>query len=88
MSAPTPSSSLRSSGIVEKEGRLPSNPSGGRVACGHVAGVSAAYSAYQVVRQLREEAVGTQVEIRQGKGLVQCNDGNAANSSVSILQRE
>jgi len=74
-------------GIVEKEGILPVNPSGGRVAAGHVGGVSGLYSAACVVRQLREQAGGMQVPIRSGRGLVQANDGLSGLVGISILER-
>jgi acetyl-CoA acetyltransferase len=74
-------------GVVEKSGALPVNPTGGRVAAGHVGGVSAAYSAATVVRQLKEEAGPIQVPIRSGKGLVDCMDGYGSICGVVILQR-
>lgn len=74
-------------GIVEKSGTLPVNPTGGRVAAGHVGGVSAAYSTATVVRQLKEEAGTIQVPIRRGKGLVDCMDGYGSICGVAILQR-
>jgi acetyl-CoA acetyltransferase len=74
-------------GTVEKSGSLPVNPSGGRVACGHVASVSGVSSTGDVVRQLRETAGGIQVPIRSGKGLVESNCGNAQLCAVAILER-
>jgi acetyl-CoA C-acetyltransferase len=74
-------------GVVEKEGILPVNPSGGRVAAGHVGGVSGLYSAACVVRQLREQAGDMQVPIRTGRGLVQANDGLSGLCGISILER-
>jgi acetyl-CoA C-acetyltransferase len=74
-------------GLVEMSGKLPVNPTGGRVAAGHVGGVSAAYSAATVVRQLREEAGPIQVPIRSGKGLVDCMDGYGSICGVAILER-
>jgi len=74
-------------GLVEMSGKLPVNPTGGRVAAGHVGGVSAAYSAATVVRQLREEAGPMQVPIRSGKGLVDCMDGYGSICGVAILER-
>jgi acetyl-CoA acetyltransferase len=74
-------------GIVEKSGALPVNPTGGRVAAGHVGGVSAAYSAATVVRQLKEEAGPIQVPIRRGKGLVDSMDGYGSICGVAILER-
>jgi acetyl-CoA C-acetyltransferase len=74
-------------GLVEKRGKLPVNLTGGRVAAGHVGGVSAAYSAATVVRQLREEAGSMQVPIHSGKGLVDCMDGYGSICGVTILER-
>lgn len=74
-------------GTVEKSGSLPVNPSGGRVACGHVAAVSGLSSTCDVVRQLRETAGSIQVPIRSGKGLVESNCGNAQLCGVAILER-
>lgn len=74
-------------GVVEKTGALPVNPSGGRVACGHVGGVSGLYSTCEVVNQLRETAGGVQVPIKNGKGLVESNCGNAQLCGVAILER-
>lgn len=74
-------------GIVEREGKLPSNTDGGRMACGHVGGVSGAYGACEVVRQLREEAGDRQIRIKNGRGLMQCLDGHASLNSVTIFDR-
>jgi acetyl-CoA acetyltransferase len=67
---------------------VPSNLDGGRVACGHVGGVSGAYGACEIVRQLREEAGDRQVPIRSGKGLMQCIEGQASLSGVAIFERD
>lgn len=75
-------------GVTEKTGKLPVNRSGGRVAAGHVAGVSGVFSAAEVTRQLREEAGDRQVPIRKGRGLVQTLGGpGCAFASVNILER-
>jgi acetyl-CoA acetyltransferase len=76
-------------GIVNRGGKLPANVDGGRIACGHVGGVSGAYAVCEIVRQLREEA-GTdrQIRIKNGRGLMQCIDGHASLTSVSVFQRE
>ncbi len=74
-------------GVVEKTGSLPVNPSGGRVACGHVAGVSEISSACDVVLQLREEAGNIQVPIRRGKGLVETICGEASLCTVTTFER-
>lgn len=75
-------------GVVEKEGTLPVNPSGGRVACGHIAGPSEVYSLGEVALQLREDAGQRQVKISRGKGLVQTIGGPGASlGAVVILER-
>jgi len=74
-------------GLLGKDGPHPVNPSGGRVGCGHVAGVSAIYSAAQVTRQLQERAGPTQVRIRNGRGLVEAIDGYGGLAGVAILER-
>lgn len=74
-------------GSLTKEGRHPVNPSGGRVGCGHVAGVSAIYSAVQVTKQLQERAGPTQVHIKNGRGLVESIDGYGGLAGVAVLER-
>jgi acetyl-CoA acetyltransferase len=74
-------------GVVMRGGKVPSNLDGGRIACGHVGGVSAAYAACKVVEQLREEAGARQTRIRSGKGLVQAIDGHGSMNGVAILER-
>jgi acetyl-CoA acetyltransferase len=74
-------------GIVEKNGILPVNPSGGRVAAGHVGGVSGLYSAACIVRQLREQAGAMQVSVRSGRGLVEANCGLNGLVGIAILER-
>ncbi len=74
-------------GITEKDGILPVNPSGGRVAAGHVGGVSGIYSLATVVRQLREEAGTMQVPIRKGRGLAEANCGLNGLTGLAILER-
>jgi acetyl-CoA C-acetyltransferase len=74
-------------GVVMRGGKVPANLDGGRIACGHVGGVSAAYAACKVVEQLREEAGARQTKIRSGKGLVQAIDGHGSMNGVAVLQR-
>lgn len=74
-------------GVVMRGGKVPANLDGGRIACGHVGGVSAAYAACKVVEQLREEAGARQTPIRSGKGLVQAIDGHGSMNGVAVLQR-
>ncbi len=73
--------------LLGKGGPHPVNPSGGRTGCGHVAGVSAIYSATQVTKQLQERAGPTQVPIRNGRGLVESIDGYGGLAGVAILER-
>lgn len=80
--------SLLDAGITEKTGSLPVNPSGGRVACGHVASVSDLMSSCSVILQLRGEAPGIQVPIKRGRGLVEGIDGIAALSAVTVFERD
>lgn len=75
-------------GVVERDGRVPANVDGGRVACGHVGGVSGAYGACEIVRQLREEAGHRQIQIKHGRGVMQCIEGHASMSSVTVFERE
>jgi acetyl-CoA C-acetyltransferase len=76
-------------GVVERDGKVPVNTDGGRMACGHVGGVSGAYATCEIVRQLREEAgPERQVRIRSGRGVVQTIDGHASLNSVAVLERE
>lgn len=75
-------------GIVERDGKVPANVDGGRVACGHVGGVSGAYGVCEIVRQLREEAGDRQIRIKSGRGLMQCIEGQASMSGVTILERD
>jgi len=74
-------------GIVAPDGKIPVNTDGGRIACGHVGGVSGAYGACEIVRQLREEAGDRQVRIRNGRGVMQCIEGHASLSAVAVLER-
>jgi acetyl-CoA acetyltransferase len=75
-------------GVVEKNGSLPVNPSGGRVACGHAPGVSGVSSTGEIVLQLQERAGERQVAIKNGRGLVGCIDGDATTNCVAILERK
>jgi acetyl-CoA C-acetyltransferase len=75
-------------GITDWNGKVPSNTDGGRVACGHVGGVSGAYGVCEIVRQLRGEAGNRQIKVRHGKGLMQCIEGHASLSSVTVFEKE
>jgi len=61
---------------------------GGRIACGHVGGVSGAYGACEIVRQLKEQAGDRQIRVRNGRGVMQCIDGHAASNSVTVFERD
>ncbi len=74
-------------GLVERNGKIPANVDGGRVACGHVGGVSGAYASAEIVRQLREESGDRQIRVKNGRGLMQCIDGHASLSSVTVFER-
>lgn len=79
---------LIADGVTEFGGALPVNPSGGRIACGHIAGPSEVYSIAEVVCQLREEAGDRQVPIRNGRGLVETVGGQCASlGAVVVLER-
>ncbi len=77
---------LVDSGILGADGILPVNVSGGRVACGHVGGVSDIYSAAFVANQLRERSEAHQVKIDGGRGLVASHDEFGAFSGAAVLQ--
>ena len=74
-------------GVVYKGGKLPVNPHGGCIACGHVAGVCEVSSMADVVLQLQERAGGIQVPIRQGRGLVETICGVVSMSTATIFAR-
>lgn len=75
-------------GVVERDGKVPANVDGGRIACGHVGGVSGAYGACEIVRQLKEEAGDRQIRVKNGRGVMQCIDGHASMSGVTVFERE
>lgn len=74
-------------GVVFRDGALPVNTDGGRIACGHVGGVSGVYAACEIVRQLREESGDRQIKIKNGRGLMQSIEGHASMTSVTIFER-
>ena len=87
--APGEGGRLVDEGVTERTGPLPVNPSGGRIACGHIAGVSEIFSLCEVTRQLREEAGERQVAIRRGRGLVSTVGGQSANIAAAlVLERD
>lgn len=72
-------------GSVQKDGLNPVNPSGGRIACGHIAGVSSVFSVAEVALQLREEAGDRQVRIHNGRGMISTVGGPSASMSSAII---
>ena len=62
------------------------NPTGGRISFGHPAGATPLYEVAEIVRQLRGEAPGIQVEGAQ-LGLVQAEHGMNNGVVVAILER-
>jgi acetyl-CoA C-acetyltransferase len=53
---------LTEEGATALDGDLPINPSGGLKACGHPVGATGIKQVYEIVKQLRGEAVGRQVD--------------------------
>ena len=78
---------LVDSGALEKDGELPVNVSGGRVACGHVGGVSDIYSSAYVANQLKGCGNGSQVKLEHGRGLVASHDEFGGFSGTMVLER-
>ena len=72
-------------GVTELTGELPVNPSGGRMACGHIAGPSEVYSVAEVTAQLRGAAGERQVPLRSGRGLVSTVGGQCASLGAAVI---
>lgn len=72
-------------GITSLTGALPVNPSGGRIACGHIAGPSEVYSIAEVAAQLRGDAGDRQVPVKTGRGLVQTVGGQCGSLAAAIV---
>lgn len=53
---------LTEEGVTALDGDLPTNPSGGLKACGHPVGATGIKQVYEIVKQLRHEAAGRQIE--------------------------
>lgn len=53
---------LTEEGVTALDGDLPVNPSGGLKACGHPVGATGVKQVYEIVKQLRGEAEGRQVD--------------------------
>jgi len=72
-------------GVTEKTGRLPVNPSGGMIGCGHVAGCSGISRIGEITQQLRGKAGGTQVPINKGKALFSAIGAPSISQSCTIV---
>ena len=76
------------SGVTERNGKLPVNVSGGRIACGHIAGVSAAVSFAEVTDQLLGRAGERQVPTPKGVGVVSSTGGAGLSlGAAAVLKR-
>ena len=76
------------SGVTERGGSLPVNVSGGRIACGHIAGVSAAASFAEVTDQLLGRAGDRQVPTPKGVGVVSSTGGAGLSlGAAAVLKR-
>ena len=64
----------------------PPNPTGGRLSLGHPAGATPLYQVAEIVRQLRGEAPGGQVD-GASLGLVHAEHGMMNGSVVMLLER-
>jgi acetyl-CoA C-acetyltransferase len=76
------------SGATRFDGRLPINPSGGRIGCGHAVGATGVLQVLEISRQLRGIAGDNQ--ITKGAcsvGLTANMGGNDKTTVVSILGR-
>ncbi len=72
-------------GVTEMSGDLPVNPSGGRLACGHIAGPSEVYSIGEVALQMRGEAGKRQVKLDNGRGLISTTGGPSASLGAAVI---
>jgi acetyl-CoA C-acetyltransferase len=78
-------SELLRSGAVGREGGTPVNPSGGRIACGHIAGVSAVFSVAEVADQLLGRAGDRQVPTPRGVGVVSATGGAGLSLGAALV---
>lgn len=76
---------LTEEGYTALDGKLPINPSGGLKACGHPVGATGVKQVYEVVKQLRGEAAGRQVDAEIG--MTQNVGGTGATVVCHILGR-
>jgi acetyl-CoA C-acetyltransferase len=73
-------------GVIAKDGRIPTNPSGGLKARGHPGGATGIYQLAEITLQLRGEAGGMQVEgVRTG--LTHNISGFGSRATVGILKQ-
>lgn len=76
------------SGATQRDGATPVNPSGGRIACGHIAGVSAVASFAEVTDQLLQRAGDRQVRTPLGVGVVSSTGGAGLSlGAAAVLTR-
>nr|MDO8133807.1 thiolase domain-containing protein [Candidatus Njordarchaeum guaymaensis] len=73
-------------GIIAKDGKIPTNPSGGLKARGHPIGATGVYQFAEVTLQLRGESEGTQVDGAE-IGLTHNISGFGSTAVVGILRR-
>lgn len=81
-------SELLRSGQTQRNGATPVNPSGGRIACGHIAGASAVFSFAEVTDQLLGRAGDRQVKTPKGLGVVSATGGAGLSlGAAAVLSR-
>jgi acetyl-CoA C-acetyltransferase len=73
-------------GIIAKDGKIPTNSSGGLKARGHPGGATGIYQIAEITLQIRGEAEGTQVEGAE-IGLTHNISGFGSGATVGILKR-
>lgn len=79
---------LLRSGATQRTGTIPVNPSGGRIACGHIAGASAVHSFTDVTDQLLGRAGDRQVATPAGVGVVSATGGAGLSlGAAAVLTR-
>jgi acetyl-CoA acetyltransferase len=72
-------------GETRLDGKIPMNPSGGRLSLGHPPGATPMYEFVEIVRQLRGEAGERQVK-SPGVGLIQAEHGMLNGAVVMLLE--
>lgn len=79
---------LLRSGQTQRTGRTPVNPSGGRIAAGHIAGASDIFSVSEVVDQLLGRAGDHQVPTPKGVGVLSFTGGAGLSlGAAAVLTR-